>query len=283
MNGQVGAFRPRPPGKLLQQVCGAVRPGLVDHLIERFHPLGGLLWIQIHNPLVAFLVHGHLHYSEPGPIPTRAFVLLSITFFARRDELWGRFLPAADCESACRNRGESYVGQVFILRRIANPPHDSSRRAWRLRHPPANPIQCGHGQSGARARFLEDDPAGYGCRRRRVSGRRSGLPAHARVNDVPRHRAPHSGREPRIDRHVAGRRREFRHARFSRTLEAGTCRASTRPRARPNWPRLCGIRSRSARRNWPPNPLNSLRTSSPGSTARRSRASKWSRPSKSTN
>ncbi len=69
-----------------------------------------------------------------------------------------------------------------------------------------NPVQCGHGQSGARARFLEDDPGGYGCRGRRVSGRRSGLPAHARVNDVPQDRAPHSGRQLRLDRHVAGRR-----------------------------------------------------------------------------
>ena len=66
MNGQVGAFNPRALGKLLQQVCGAIGPRLVDHLVERFHPLGSLLRIQVYHPLVAFLVHGHLHYSEPG-------------------------------------------------------------------------------------------------------------------------------------------------------------------------------------------------------------------------
>ena len=45
MNGQVGTLSPRALGKLFQQVCGAVRPGLVDHLLQRFQPLSGLLWI----------------------------------------------------------------------------------------------------------------------------------------------------------------------------------------------------------------------------------------------
>ena len=67
VDGQFGAVGARPLDELLQQVGGAVRPGLVDHLVQRFHPLRGFLWIQVHNPLVQFLVHGYFHYSEtPG-------------------------------------------------------------------------------------------------------------------------------------------------------------------------------------------------------------------------
>ena len=64
LNGQFGAVGARPLVQLLQQVGGAVRTGLVDHLVQRFHPLRGFLWIQVHNPLVQFLVHGYFYYSE---------------------------------------------------------------------------------------------------------------------------------------------------------------------------------------------------------------------------
>src|SRR4051812_33138318 len=47
---------------MFQQESGAVGTGLVNHLVQRFIPLGSFLWIQIHNPLVQFLMHGYFHY-----------------------------------------------------------------------------------------------------------------------------------------------------------------------------------------------------------------------------
>ena len=57
LDGHFGAVGARALVEVFQQKCGAVRPGLVDHLVQRFNPLGSLLWIQVHNPLVQFLVH----------------------------------------------------------------------------------------------------------------------------------------------------------------------------------------------------------------------------------
>ena len=54
---QFGAVGARALVELFQQESGAVRPGLVDHLVQRLNPFGGFLWIQVHNPLVQFLVH----------------------------------------------------------------------------------------------------------------------------------------------------------------------------------------------------------------------------------
>ena len=57
----------RALGKPLQQVGGAVRTGFIDHLIQRFHPFRGLLWIEIDYPLVQFLVHGYFYYTWRWP------------------------------------------------------------------------------------------------------------------------------------------------------------------------------------------------------------------------
>src|SRR5262245_8660127 len=45
-----------------KQKSGPIRIGLIDHLVQGLKPLGSLLWIQIHNPLVQFLVHGYFYY-----------------------------------------------------------------------------------------------------------------------------------------------------------------------------------------------------------------------------
>jgi hypothetical protein len=62
LNGHLGAVGARAFVELLQQKSGAIRTGLIDHLVQRLNPLRSLLWIQIHNPLVQFLVHGYFYY-----------------------------------------------------------------------------------------------------------------------------------------------------------------------------------------------------------------------------
>src|SRR5208283_3785202 len=51
--------------ELFQQVGGPIGAVLIDDLIQRFEPLRGFQWIQIHYPLVEFLVHEYSHYNEP--------------------------------------------------------------------------------------------------------------------------------------------------------------------------------------------------------------------------
>ena len=63
LDSHLGAIGARAFVELLQQKSGAIRTGLIDHLVQRLNPLGSLLWIQIHNPLVQFLVHGYFYYS----------------------------------------------------------------------------------------------------------------------------------------------------------------------------------------------------------------------------
>ena len=63
-------------GQLLQDVCGSVRAGFVDHLVQRFHPLRGFLWIRIfYSPLIQFLVHGSSHYTVSGRVCGRVRAL----------------------------------------------------------------------------------------------------------------------------------------------------------------------------------------------------------------
>ena len=63
MDGQLGAADARVAGKLFQEVARRGRARLIDHLVQRFHPLRGFLGIQIHNPLTEFLVHGSFYYT----------------------------------------------------------------------------------------------------------------------------------------------------------------------------------------------------------------------------
>ena len=48
-----GAFH-----QVLEQVAGPVRPGLVDHLVEGFHPLGSLLGIKVVRSVYFGFQHG---------------------------------------------------------------------------------------------------------------------------------------------------------------------------------------------------------------------------------
>src|SRR5262249_13551831 len=64
LDRQFGAAQTSPFVQLFQQVSGTVRTGLIDNLINCLHPFRGFLGIQIHNPLVQFLVHGYFHYNE---------------------------------------------------------------------------------------------------------------------------------------------------------------------------------------------------------------------------
>ena len=65
VNGEFGAAGARVRRQLFQQVSGAVRTAIVDHLVERLQPLLRFLGIQIHNPLTSCLVHVLLLYPAP--------------------------------------------------------------------------------------------------------------------------------------------------------------------------------------------------------------------------
>src|SRR5579863_3001796 len=74
VDGQFSAVGARPLIELFQKIRSAIRPGRIDHLFQGFHPLRSLLWIEVHNPLVQFLVHGYFYYtggggSDWGPTP----------------------------------------------------------------------------------------------------------------------------------------------------------------------------------------------------------------------
>jgi len=55
--GNTGALGARAVGQLLQEISRAVRAGLIDYLVKGLNPFRGLPRIQVHNPLVPFLVH----------------------------------------------------------------------------------------------------------------------------------------------------------------------------------------------------------------------------------
>jgi hypothetical protein len=57
MNRNFGAVLLRPSIQLVQEKGCAVRALFIQNLVQRFHPLRSFLWIQIHNPLVQFLMH----------------------------------------------------------------------------------------------------------------------------------------------------------------------------------------------------------------------------------
>ena len=58
MDGEAGARAARLLGEALQQECRAIRPLLVQYLIQRFDPFGGFARVQVDNTFGEFLVHG---------------------------------------------------------------------------------------------------------------------------------------------------------------------------------------------------------------------------------
>ena len=61
--GMFGAVDAGALGQLVQQVRGAVGAGVIDNLVQGLHPLRCFLRIEVHNPLIQFLVHGYFHYK----------------------------------------------------------------------------------------------------------------------------------------------------------------------------------------------------------------------------
>ena len=55
--GRSDARAARLLGEALQQKCGAVRPLLVQYLIQRLDPFGGFARVQVNNTFSEFLVH----------------------------------------------------------------------------------------------------------------------------------------------------------------------------------------------------------------------------------